>query len=49
MLFATVRKSHVIPGTGEVVPAQTILCVSTICVLASAPLLVALVLMIWGG
>ena len=38
-------------GFGNATPesAETVACVSTICLLASAPLLLSIALMIWGG
>ncbi len=49
MLFASVRKNSLGPQADRVAPSQTVLCVSMICILASTPLLVSVILMIWGG
>jgi len=49
MSLATIHNSDRGIAGGEVARAETVACVSAICLLASAPLFVAIALMIWAG
>ncbi len=41
--------NHNVLSASHAARAETIVCVSVICLLASAPLFVAIGLMVWGG
>jgi len=47
MSLATLHNNRI--RNGEVTRSETIATVSMICMLASAPLVVAIALMVWGG
>jgi hypothetical protein len=49
MSVATVHKDNSAMAGDGVTPAETVACVSAICLLASTPLLMAIALMAWGG
>jgi hypothetical protein len=49
MSLMTVHNDNAVASGRQAGRAETIACVSVICLLASAPLFVAIGLMIWGG
>ncbi len=49
MSLMTVHNDNAVVSGSRAGRAETIACVSVICLLASAPLFVAIGLMIWGG
>jgi predicted S18 family serine protease len=49
MSLMTVHNDNAVASGPHAGRAETIACVSVICLLASAPLFVAIGLMIWGG
>jgi hypothetical protein len=49
MSLATIHNVNGAIGNGDVARSETIATVSIICLLASAPLVVAIALMVWGG
>ncbi len=49
MSLMTMNNHSAAVSASQAARAETIVCVSVICLLASAPLFVAIGLMVWGG